>query len=83
MLESQVTLFHFPSFSYQLFRGLDKSLEKCKKKYQAKMNKLEQQLLQLSLANNNNLTNPSRERDEQQSTKPDIQVTTQATLNEI
>lgn len=47
------------------------------------MNKLEQQLLQLSLANNNNLTNASRERDEQQSTKPDIQATTQPTLKEI
>lgn len=65
-------------------RGLDKSLEKCKKKYQAKMNKLEQQLLQLSLANNNNLTNnASKEQDEQQSTKPDIQVSTQPALNEI
>lgn len=48
------------------------------------MNKLEQQLLQLSLANNNNLTtNASRERDEQQSTKPDIQASTQPTLKEI
>lgn len=75
----QRSLFNIPF----LPRGLDKSLEKCKKKYQAKMNKLEQQLLQLSLANNNNLTNASRERDEQQSTKPDIQATTQPTLKEI
>jgi len=34
--------------------GLDQSLERCKKKYQAKMRKLEQQLLTLSLSNNNN-----------------------------
>ncbi|XP_063704924.1 colorectal mutant cancer protein isoform X2 [Culicoides brevitarsis] len=55
--------------------GLDKSLEKCKKKYQAKMNKLEQQLLQLSLANNNNLTTNNRDDRDDKSTKPDTQPT--------
>uniref|UniRef100_A0A336LR01 CSON011288 protein n=1 Tax=Culicoides sonorensis TaxID=179676 RepID=A0A336LR01_CULSO len=62
--------------------GLDKSLEKCKKKYQAKMNKLEQQLLQLSLANNNNFTNESKEINEQQSTKHDFQES-KSTMQEI